>query len=56
MLSLAMMLAACSHSPEVTSVAPVRFSEHRFTALDGTQIAVPGPRPVLVEVIRSADW
>ena len=58
------LFLACS-GPTPESTAPTEaaapeahaaFTPRTFALPDGTEVAVPGDRTVVIEVIRSADW
>ncbi|MEL6343043.1 MAG: hypothetical protein AAFV53_07900 [Myxococcota bacterium] len=57
---IALFLLACSTPPVVApapaEIAPVPIAGRTFTTVGGQAIDVPGDRPVVVELIRSADW
>ena len=59
-MSTALLLLACSGRPAAVEPAPIEapttFTPRTFTLPDGTPVAAPGGRTLVIEVIRSADW
>ncbi len=57
------LLLACSGRPAAVpptelpaDLTPTDFASRAFALPDGTTVAVPGERLMVVEIIRSADW
>ncbi|MFT5683754.1 MAG: hypothetical protein ACI8RZ_004686 [Myxococcota bacterium] len=48
--------AEVAMAPEPLQATPATFAPRTFTLPDGTEIAAPGDRTLVIEVIRSADW